>query len=229
MQDSVFSALYGEQWVGYRVRTATHRIVQRGESRSEVLECGSVYSIGTIRSYCPGSGEHFVVFDDVLLQPQWITCQKSTVDVLFGVDETTPIVGNTSNTDEIAPIVGNTSNTDEIATVVGNTSSNNTQCIWSPTHPMCGNGGYLDSIHVNGCLMCQRELAPGSYKRCERCGVKCHTYCAAEETSSGSKADGVGNQAWSASSAVPWTCWNCVGKFSHIYLHLYIDTEISIY
>lgn len=66
---------------------STHRIVQQHEVLKDVAEQGSAYSVGTITQFCSSSGEHYVVFDDCRLQPQWIILQKSTADVLFGFED----------------------------------------------------------------------------------------------------------------------------------------------
>ena len=55
---------------------------------------GSAYSIGTVGHYCQGIGEHLVLFDEDALQPQWVVCQKSTVDVLLD-----DAVSNDNNSD----------------------------------------------------------------------------------------------------------------------------------
>ncbi|KAJ1413177.1 hypothetical protein B484DRAFT_402104 [Ochromonadaceae sp. CCMP2298] len=82
----VFGALSGEQWVGMRVRASTHRLVQAGESRETVLGQGSAYSVGTVARYRPSSGMHLVVFDTEALQPQWVLCQRGSVEILLGAD-----------------------------------------------------------------------------------------------------------------------------------------------
>jgi hypothetical protein len=185
MRDSVFAALHDEQWVGHRVRASTHRIVQRGESRSEVLELGCAYSLGTIQCYRPGTGEHLVVFDDPLLQPQWVVCQKSTVDVLFEAGEAGQTDGAHAMRDRSRPRLP----------------------------PGVAEGDYSAQCE---CVLCDGALVAGSFKECEECGMKCHSYCAGEEASSKGPAAGSSAQQWGASAAVPWTCWNCVGEYSII-------------
>ena len=190
----MFSALSGEQWVGHRVRASTHRIVQRGESRTEVLEQGSAYSAGKVVLFQPSSGEHFVVFDDPLLQPQWVVCQKSAIDVLLGEDEAAPVASEESaDSNGVA---------DKAVVPVrkwphlhSNNSTNSADCV--------------DYSEQCACVLCQGELVRGDHKRCEKCGLRCHTYCLPEEP------DAVA-QAWATSSNLPWTCWNCVGKCQFI-------------
>jgi hypothetical protein len=187
MQEAIFGVLQGEQWVGYRVRAATHRIVQRGESRSEVLEQGSAYSVGTVRCYRPSTGEHLVVFDDPLLQPQWLECKKSTIDVLFSCSEA-----------NAAPGAG--------ATASGSSSN---AMICAP----CGDKADTNYSHQTDCVLCDVPLNPGTFKQCETCGMKCHTYCTGEDfgkTVAGTSSASA--QHWATSTVVPWKCWNCIGE-----------------
>lgn len=186
IRDYVFTALSGEQWVGHRVRASTHRIVQLGESRSVVLEQGSAYSAGRVALYQPGSGEHFVIFDDPLLQPQWVVCQKSCIDVLLGADE----AGHTEHTS-------------------GGSSADGAAAKPEPVphlHPAGDKD--VDYSSQCACALCQGELVRDSYKRCEKCDLKCHTYCIPEEAVVDAAA---ATKQWAAASNLPWTCWNCIG------------------
>jgi len=191
IRDYVFTALSGEQWVGHRVRASTHRIVQLGESRSVVLEQGSAYSAGRVALFQPGSGEHLVIFDDPLLQPQWVVCQKSCIDVLLGADE----AGHAESTSSGS---GSSGGSDAIST---------TSEPVPHLHPLGDKA--VDYSHQCACALCQGELAHGSYKRCEKCDLKCHTYCIPEEAVVDAAA---ATQQWAAASNLPWTCWNCIGN-----------------
>ena len=201
IRDSIFNVLSGEQWVGSRVRASTHRIVQLGECRSEVLEQGSAYSAGVVRLFQPASGEHLVVFDDPLLQPQWVVCQKSCIDVLLGADETahtTVTGGNGRNTD------GSSSSNSGGEVGDGGCTAPSTEH-WPHRH-----SNQPDSVDYSkqcACVLCEGELVRGSYKSCEKCALKCHTYCIPDDSNS----DASRPQLWATSSNVPWTCWNCQG------------------
>lgn len=203
MQDAIFGALHGDQWVGHRVRAATHRIVQRGENRSQVLEQGSAYSVGTIRRFRPSTGEHLVVFDDALLQPQWVECRKSTIDVLLGA--------NAARADADPSLAARPSSS---TNAVASGSSDVVTCVpcGAPGSHSSGHDG-ADYTHQKDCVLCACSLEVGTVKQCEGCRMKCHTYCAAEETG---KAPTAANSSsahhWGTSSVVPWKCWNCVGE-----------------
>ena len=202
--------------MGYRVRAATHRIVQRGESRSEVLQQGSAYSVGTVRCFCPGAGKHLVVFDDALLQPQWVQCNKSTIDVLFGSDEASAPSGGNGNSDAVTPYL--CAGPPSLESIAHNTNSDSTSNMRPSYAKQCD------------CVLCVRPLTPGSFKQCEDCGLKCHTYCATEEAaltapnpSNNSNSGSSSNRQWNHSTSVPWKCWNCQStcciSFLFFFLH----------
>lgn len=66
-------------------------ILQNGSSSNSASAAAeSVVCIGTIVHYCPASDKHFVVFDEEALQPQWITAQKGSCEVLVGAVEGAP-------------------------------------------------------------------------------------------------------------------------------------------
>lgn len=110
VRDNVYNALIGEQWIGLRVRASTHSVFSEGAdlASSSSSSDGKHYSnrrhhtnggggataeamcTGTVIHYCGVSNQHFIVFDDEGLQPQWVTAQKGVVDVLIGPGETLP-------------------------------------------------------------------------------------------------------------------------------------------
>ena len=45
---------------------------------------GSAFCVGTVSQYCPSIDQHLVLFDELVLQPQWVSCNRSTVDLLAG-------------------------------------------------------------------------------------------------------------------------------------------------
>lgn len=181
--------LSGEQWVGYRVRASTHRILQPGERRHDARETGgSAYSTGTIRCYRPSSNEHLVVFDDPLLQPQWVVCQKSSIDVLLGEEGAKVTADGTE-----APM-------EDIAA--------------SSEFPLTvSKGQMVDYTEQCSCVLCTGALVQGTFRRCTKCGLKCHSYCISEDTPTAAVAESSSSVShyWPASTALPWTCWNCVG------------------
>lgn len=184
----MFSALSGEQWVGYRVRASTHRILQPGERRHDSRDAGgSAYSTGTVKCYRPSSGEHLVVFDDPMLQPQWVVCQKSSIDVLLGEEGAKP--------------------TSEGAAGTGGTGT-----VATSVFPLtvC-KGQSVDYSEQCNCVLCDSALAQGTFRRCTKCGMKCHSYCLSEDATAPGAESSVPSY-WPASTALPWTCWNCVGE-----------------
>lgn len=84
---SVFKVLRGPDWIGLRVRALAHRLVKHGESSEQTALDGVAKCEGTIVSYCGPSDEHFVVFDNPLLQSVWIRCEPSSIDALIGPTE----------------------------------------------------------------------------------------------------------------------------------------------
>lgn len=188
IRESVFSALSGEQWVGYRVRASTHRILQPGERRVDARDAGgSAYSTGTVKCYRPSSGEHLVVFDDHMLQPQWVVCQKSQIDVLLGEEGAKP------------------SSEGAVAAEPGIAAA----CTFHLT--VCKGQAVDYSVQCN-CVLCDNALVQGTFRRCTKCGLKCHSYCLIEDTAAPGAESAV-PQYWPVSTALPWTCWNCVGEF----------------
>ena len=84
---SVFKVLRGPDWIGLRVRALAHRLVKYGESEEQAVLDGVAKCEGTIVSYCGPTDEHFVVFDNPLLQATWIRGEPSSIDVLIGPTE----------------------------------------------------------------------------------------------------------------------------------------------
>jgi hypothetical protein len=83
-----FERLQGDKWIGMRVRTSTHRIK---DSESDAIPV-SAKCVGTIVNYCPNTDRHLVIFDQDLLQPQWIQMNtesngKRDVELLLAPDE----------------------------------------------------------------------------------------------------------------------------------------------
>jgi hypothetical protein len=88
IRKNIFLTLQGDDWIGVRVRASTHRL-QYGNNNSQnrSLACEQVRCQGTIVSYCAGINKHFIVFDEPLLKPKWVTCTSSEIDVLIGPTE----------------------------------------------------------------------------------------------------------------------------------------------
>ena len=243
VRDSIFSGLSAEQWLGHRVRAATRRIMQAGESASEVLEQGnavSVYSTGTVRLYRPSTGEHLVVFDEPLLQPVWLVCQKSTIDVLLGAEETAPTTSSSAAAGECSTALQDSANNNNSSSSSsgGNGNSSNRTQVDSEEQMIIPGSDITDFSHQCACTLCKgalpalhkgRELG---VKRCTKCDMKCHSYCVSDDSafsvsvsnntsSSSSSTSGTSTAAqqnWANSSALPWTCWNCVGEYEHCHM-----------
>ena len=49
--------------------------------------------LGTIAQYCPSLDQHLIVFDEDVMQPQWISVGPETVDILIGPPTDTSIAG----------------------------------------------------------------------------------------------------------------------------------------
>lgn len=111
VRDNAYNALIGEQWIGLRVRASTHSIFgEAGDlASSSSSNDGRHYSYrraashvestvgatkamctGTVVQYCGLTDQHFVVFDDEGLQPQWVVAEKGVMDILIGPDEALP-------------------------------------------------------------------------------------------------------------------------------------------
>lgn len=43
--------------------------------------------VGTVMQYCNSNKEHQIVFDEILVQPQWVVITCDNIDVLLGPDE----------------------------------------------------------------------------------------------------------------------------------------------
>lgn len=111
VRDGVYSILTGEQWIGLRVRASTHSVFADADSGGNSSAAGDVrygnrrqsnnpavphhpaqeaMCTGTVVQYCGVTNQHFIVFDDEGLQPQWVTAQKGVMDVLIGPGEWLP-------------------------------------------------------------------------------------------------------------------------------------------
>lgn len=67
------------------MRAPTHRILTKAEKKSlaNVLSpIDSVFCTGSVRRYCSQTNEHFVVFEEDKLQPQWVLATKGNIEIL---------------------------------------------------------------------------------------------------------------------------------------------------
>ena len=87
IRKNLFTSLVGSEWVGVRVRASTHRIITPEELQEDdfgMVEPVMVRCIGKIVSYNASADQHLVVFDESLLQPQWVRARPESIDVLLG-------------------------------------------------------------------------------------------------------------------------------------------------
>jgi hypothetical protein len=99
MIDNCFKTLNGLDWIGFRVRAETHAIVRREihhfpvkksknaaenillQDVNDLLQNESANCFGFIMKYCPSLNKHFIVFDELRLQPKWLTLERGNVDI----------------------------------------------------------------------------------------------------------------------------------------------------
>lgn len=74
--------LSAEQWVGARVRAATHRIYTKAEKSRFISTPPTAFCTGTVLTYCPHADKHLVVFGE-RLQPIWTNCHQGEVELLL--------------------------------------------------------------------------------------------------------------------------------------------------
>ena len=86
IRKNLFTRLVGAEWVGVRVRASTHRIITPEDLQEDyrMVEPLMVRCIGKIVSYNASADQHLVVFDEPLLQPQWVRTRPENIDVLLG-------------------------------------------------------------------------------------------------------------------------------------------------
>ena len=192
IRDNVYSALLGDDWIGIRVRSSSHRAVD-GTGRE--LQ-GVFASVGTIVAYCPSTFEHLVVFDEEHLQPRWLVCQKSTVEVLLGAERADM---QSCSTDSV-PSIESSAVTRFQRSVVDSKDSICFLCKGCDVHSI------KNKVH-------------GSLKQCFKCNLRSHSYCIPNLTYSPSSSTPIyqhnsNNPAVDlhSSQSQMWACWNCTGK-----------------
>ena len=86
IRKSLFTSLVGPEWVGVRVRASTHRIITPEELQEDfgMVETAMVRCTGKIVKYNASTDQHLVIFDEYLLQPQWVRARPENIDVLLG-------------------------------------------------------------------------------------------------------------------------------------------------
>lgn len=78
--------LHGNQWLGVRVRAEAH-LISNNEDDSLVDTDDGIMCSGTVARYCGALGSHFILFDENLLLPKWVTLPDCKVEILLGSEE----------------------------------------------------------------------------------------------------------------------------------------------
>lgn len=78
--------LSGKDWVGAKVRAATHRIYNKSELQCLYGEPRTAYCIGKVLHFFPLLNKHFVAFGENL-QPQWLNCSEGETELVLEQSE----------------------------------------------------------------------------------------------------------------------------------------------
>ena len=81
MTKRIFKVMIGNELLGLRVRALTHRLVRSNDNSGAPF---SAKCVGTIATYSQATEEHLVIFDEDLLQPQWLVSRNEEMDVTLG-------------------------------------------------------------------------------------------------------------------------------------------------
>lgn len=141
LKEYIFEILSGRQWLGIRVRAVTHRI-------NLTYQSITAYSVGTIADYCPSLDKHLVLFDEEYLQPQWLRCERKTVEL----EPDNSLKGG--NPPELEEQIFEFSN---------------------PLAKVRAAAALIDSCFP--CKYCGLEVANKLLMRCSGCSSCCHSYC----------------------------------------------------
>jgi len=83
MSKRIFKVMIDNELLGLRVRALTQRLV-RPKDTDRSMTAFSAKCVGTITKYSPATEEHLVVFDEEVLQPQWLVSRNEEMDVTLG-------------------------------------------------------------------------------------------------------------------------------------------------
>lgn len=193
IRKSATTSVKGDDLIGVRVLASSHRLFDKDDTIVAIKYSGGYCKFsGTIAHYCPANELHFVVFDEEFVQPQWISCRNSDVEIIFPTSADAHV--ETSKTMSLAL---NGSISRGVTDVVAGTSCN---CM------VCGRD---DSDAVGSKNNDNNKL----YK-CVDCYQQYHRYCFPSEcasiyvTSHHTK-----NQLWNKC----WKCVKCYGCGSDIW------------
>lgn len=81
MSKRIFKVMIGNELLGLRVRALTHRLVRSNDNDRATF---SAKCVGTIANYSQATEEHLVIFDEEMLQPQWLVSRNEEMDVTLG-------------------------------------------------------------------------------------------------------------------------------------------------
>lgn len=101
VRKTAMNSVKGEDLIGVRVRASSHRLFDKDDTIEGIKYSGGYGKcVGTIAHYCPANELHFVVFDEESVQPQWISCRNSDVEIILPTNADTHIT--TSKTMSLA-------------------------------------------------------------------------------------------------------------------------------
>jgi hypothetical protein len=84
IRKSATTSVKGDDLIGVRVFASSHRLFDKDDTIVAIKYSGGYCKFsGTIAHYCPANELHFVVFDEEFVQPQWISCRNSDVEIIF--------------------------------------------------------------------------------------------------------------------------------------------------
>ena len=155
--------------------------------RPPPVEHVMVRCIGSIVRYCASAGQHLVVFDDALLQPQWVRSRPDEIDVLLGPEASEYYGSDPLRTISSSGPLSSSSSSSSSTAGSSSSSSSTAVALQEPivVCMMCNGEGCVTTIsddHSGEANDASSSSAASvsqlsSMKMCVGCSKYCHHHC----------------------------------------------------